>query len=183
MSSRDYSRIDEVYHNMYKNKFHREEPFDSEDYEAMGEDAEYAEKAKKHTPEAAKVIMHKLKLSYGDKFNPEKAKAAVKRALGSTTEEDFEGWAQDESHTPEQKKEMVKYVDDEAAEESDDHKVYDMAKFEIERAGNKVAHCLTRFEDSAFDSKPVNVRATPEKAEFEIMSEGTKYKITVELAK
>jgi hypothetical protein len=168
---------------MYKNNFHREEPFDSEDAESVSEDAEYAEKAKKHLPDAAKAIMHKLKLEYGDKFNPEKARAAVKHALGSTTEEDCEGWAQDYSHTPEQKKEMVKYVEDEAAEESDDHQAYDTAKFEIDRAAKKVVHCLTRFEDSAFDSNPVNVRATPERAEFEIVSEGKKYKISVELAK
>jgi hypothetical protein len=100
MSSRDYYRIDEVYHNMYKNNFHREEAFsdneDSETVEVANEDAEYAEKAKKHTPEAAKVIYHKLKLEYGDKFNPEKARAAVKHALGSTTEEDCESWSMED---------------------------------------------------------------------------------------
>ena len=30
MSSKDFQRIDEVYHNMYKNKFNREEPLDHE---------------------------------------------------------------------------------------------------------------------------------------------------------
>jgi hypothetical protein len=81
-----------------------------------GEDEEYKAKAKAHAPEAAKAIMHKLKLEYGDKFNPEKAKAAVKRALGSATEEDCEGWMQDRSHTPEQKEDMEKYVDSEEEE-------------------------------------------------------------------
>ena len=120
MSAKDLFRIDEVYHNMYKNNFHREEPFNSEDSEAMGEDAEYAEKAKKHLPDAAKAIMHKLKLEYGDKFNLGKAKAAVKHALGSATEEDCEGWVQDYSYTPEQKKEMNKYIDKATADENDE---------------------------------------------------------------
>lgn len=146
MSLRDYQRIDEVYHNMYKNKFHREEPLVKEsgwdDEERQGdangrwsdkrtgrshrddqgdEDEEYKAKAKSHMPEAAKGIMHKLKLEYGDKYNPEKAKAAVKHALASTTEEDCEEWMlkQDYSHTPDQKKNVVKYLqsDEENAEE------------------------------------------------------------------
>jgi len=123
MSSRDYQRIDEVYHNMYRNRFHREEPFtiNEDDAAAMAEDEEYKSKAKSHMPEAAKVIMHKLKLEYGDKYNPEKAKAAVKHALASTTEEDCEEWMlkQDYSHTPDQKQNAVKYLksDEENAEE------------------------------------------------------------------
>jgi len=136
MSSRDYFRIDEVYHNMYKNKFHNEEPFESEDSEAMGEDAEYAEKAKKHLSDAAKAIMHKLKLEHPKDFNPEKARAAVKHALGSATEEDCESWMQDYSHTPIQKREMARYIDSEAAEEElgvdpKEAKAYDDARKEI----------------------------------------------------
>jgi len=118
MSSRDYQRIDEVYHNMYKNKFHREEPFEvCEVVNSMGEDAEYVAKAKKHLSSAAKAIMHKLKIEHPDNFDPKKAAVAVKHALGSATDEDCEGWAQDYSHTPEQKREMIKYIDGEAAEE------------------------------------------------------------------
>ena len=136
MSSRDFHRIDEVYHSMYRNKFHREEPFNNEDSESAGEDTEYAAKAKEHTPKAAKAIMHKLKLEYGDKFNPEKAKAAVKHALGSATEEDCEGWNQDYSHTLDQKKDMIRYIDSEAAEEElgvdpKDAAEYDKARQEI----------------------------------------------------
>jgi len=89
MGSQDFQRIDEVYHNIYKNKFHREEPLIKEE-DAYDEDAEYMAKAKKHAPEAAKAIMHKLKLEYGDKFNPEKARAAVKHAFGSAANEDTE---------------------------------------------------------------------------------------------
>ena len=119
MSIHDFNRIDEAYHSMYRNRFHREEPFETVS-EEVSEDEEYNAKAKAHAPEAAKTIMHKLKLEYGDKFNHEKARAAVKHALGSATEEDCEGWMQDKSHTPEQKKEMYKYVNSpegEAAEE------------------------------------------------------------------
>ena len=111
---------------MYKNKFCREEAY--EQNEDLAEDEEYKSKAKAHAPEAAKAIMHKLKLEYGDKFNPEKARSAVKHALGSATEEDCESWMQDKSHTPEQKKEMAKYEDStsgEAAEEVEDFKVGD----------------------------------------------------------
>jgi hypothetical protein len=165
MSSRDLSRIDEVYHAMYKKTCleavdpdagelarHQREERDREsartrdyypryrrsygsrwdnddapssrsgayDDDYHGEDEEYNAKAKAHAPEAAKAIINKLKLEYGDKYNHQKGKAAVKRALGSATEEDCESWMQDYSHAPEQKKEMARYAkspEGEAAEE------------------------------------------------------------------
>jgi len=136
MGIHDLHRIDEVYHSMYKIKFCREEAF--EQNEDLAEDEEYKSKAKSHAPEAAKAIMHKLKLEYGDKFNPEKARAAVKHALGSATEEDCEGWMQDYSHTPEQKREMAKYVKSPAGEAAEEHgvdpneaKEYDQARKDI----------------------------------------------------
>jgi len=110
MSIHDFNRIDEVYHSMYRRRFIKES------VDVNQEDEEYKAKAKSHAPEAAKAIMHKLKLEYGDKFNPEKARAAVKHALGSATEEDCESWMQDYSHTPDQKKEMADYVGQEDAE-------------------------------------------------------------------
>jgi hypothetical protein len=116
MSVHDYHRIDEVYHNMYENRFHKEEPFTTADEAAEGND--YNTKAKGTMPEAAKVIMHKLRLEYGKDFDPAKGRAAVKRAIGSATEEDCEGWMlnQDRSHTPEQKKGLVKYMSSEDEE-------------------------------------------------------------------
>jgi len=115
MSSRDYFRIDEVYHNMYKNKFHREEPYN--EALAYDQDDQYKATAKKHMPEAAKAIMHKLKLEHPDNFDEGKARAAVKHALGAISEEDCEGWMQDYSHTPDQKRAMAEYIDSEDGEE------------------------------------------------------------------
>ena len=115
MSIHDFNRIDEVYHSMYRRRFIKES------VDVNQEDEEYKAKAKSHAPEAAKAIMHKLKLEYGDKFNPEKARAAVKHALGSATEEDCESWMQDYSHTPDQKKEMADYVDSAAGEAAEEH--------------------------------------------------------------
>jgi hypothetical protein len=189
MSSQDFHRIDEVYHNIYRNKFHREEPLIQEnDY--MSEDEEYHAKAKGHAEEAAKAIMHKLKLEYGDKFNPEKAKQAVQHALGSTTEEDCEEWMlkQDYSHTPQQKKGLIDYLkhNREEANEETDHKAYDDAKAVIKRVGSKVAQCITdRKSDNTFEKEIVTVEATPEKAQFTIYDNETEktYKVTVELAK
>jgi hypothetical protein len=164
MSFKDFHRIDEVYHSMYKNKktclehtdpdaaalvrhaaeerqrekersrdyypkthtpdsrYYGDYPSSrSAAYAADDEDAEYAEKAKKHLPAAAKAIMHKLKLEHPKVFNPEKARAAVKHALGSATEEDCESWMQDYSHTPDQKKEMARYMDSAAGEAAEEH--------------------------------------------------------------
>jgi hypothetical protein len=117
MSSRDYHRIDEVYHNMYKNRFHREEPFNEE---AEGHD--YHGSAKKHLSKAAKAIYHKLELEHPNDFNPEKAMAAVKKAVGSASEEDCESWmmSQDYSHTPDQKEGMKEYLSSEEGEDAEE---------------------------------------------------------------
>ena len=186
MSLQDFHRIDEAYHNIYRNKFHREEPLIQEE-DSMSEDEEYHVRAKEHASEAVKAIMHKLKLEYGKEFNPEKAKHAVQHALGSTTEEDCEEWMlkQDYSHTPQQKKGLIDYLKSEDSEESE-HKTYNDMKAVIKRVGGKVAQCLTdRKSDNTFEKEIISVEATPEKAQFNIHDNETEktYKITVELAK
>ena len=124
MSSRDLFRIDEVYHNMYKNRVHREEPFNEET-----EGHDYHGSAKKHLSKAAKAIYHKLELEHPDNFNPHEAMKAVAHAVGSASSEDCESWMsgsyndeanedyEDESHTPDQKKEMEKYLKSKGQEE------------------------------------------------------------------
>ena len=107
MSSQDFHRIDEVYHNIYRNKFHRENPLVTED--SLSEDEEYKSKAVAHKDEAAKAIYHKLKLEYGNKFKPEKARAAVAHALGSVPQEDCED-CEDRSTPCKDKKEKMKYL-------------------------------------------------------------------------
>lgn len=188
MSSQDFHRIDEVYHNIYRNKFHREEPLIQEnDY--MSEDEEYHAKAKEHMSNAAKAIFHKLKVEHPNDFNPEKAKQAVQHALGSTSE-DCEEWMlkQDYSHTPQQKKGLIDYLkhNREEASEETDHKPYDDAKAVIKRVASKVAHSITdRKSDNTFEKEIATVEATPEKAQFTIHDNETEktFKVTVELAK
>lgn len=117
MSSRDLFRIDEVYHNMYKNKFHREEPFNEE-----AQEHDYHSSAKKHLSKAAKAIYHKLELEHPDNFNPHQAMKAVAKAVGSASEEDCESWmsSQDYSHTPDQKEGMEDYLSSEEGEDNEE---------------------------------------------------------------
>ena len=78
-----------------------------------GEDEEekYHDTVKKHLPEAAKAIMHKLKIEHPDNFDPKIARKAIQRAFGAVTGEDCEEWMikQDFSHTPVQKEDEVRY--------------------------------------------------------------------------
>jgi hypothetical protein len=68
MSSRDYTRIDEVYHNMYKNKFHREEPLVQEEKECDGdcEECDDCNQDKSSTPLQKKERAKYLKSAAGE---------------------------------------------------------------------------------------------------------------------
>jgi len=120
MSAHDYTRIDEVYHNMYKNKFHREEPLVQED-KNCGEgcdDCEDCRQDKSSTPEQKRMKDKYLSSAAGEAAEEElgpdpkeiaeydKAKAdisfdkysfwdayhAVKE--GAWSEDDFHQWCQ-----------------------------------------------------------------------------------------
>jgi hypothetical protein len=121
MSSKDFHRIDEVYHNMYKNKFHREEPLVQEDKcDGDCEDCNDCNQDKSSTPVQKKERAKYLKSAAGEaaeeelgpdpkeadeleaimkKHKPDysstafwDAYAAVKDGLWS--EDDFHQWAQ-----------------------------------------------------------------------------------------
>jgi hypothetical protein len=67
MSSQDFSRIDEVYHNMYKNKFHREEPLVKEgDCGGDCDDCEECKQDQSSTPLQKKERAKYLKSPAGE---------------------------------------------------------------------------------------------------------------------
>jgi len=169
----------------YFSKFFKSEPFNSEDCEDRAGEVNWHQKVQpndhvEHGRRAAKWELESGKKAH----NPHAAGSdeAKEWEYGYKEEKGIHADAEDAENFHEQMPDSRENAEHAYGVDPDEAKAYDMAKFEIKRAADKIVHCLTGYEDSAFDKKPVTVTATPEKAVFTIGSEDKMYKVTVELA-
>lgn len=171
----------------YFSKFFKSEPFNSEDCEDQAGVVDWRLRNKQstdhveHGRSAAKWELHS-----GEKVeNPHHPDSDEGREwqFGYNEEKGIKKEEAAEDDFREQRPDSRENAEHAYGVDPDEAKDYDMTKFEIKRAADKIVHCLTGYEDSAFDKKPVTVTATPEKAAFTIGSEDKMYKVTVELAR